>query len=162
MRLMVPDPKEDSGRWHLVDQNGRLGKLIDVEEDEYVSVLYGSTTPNQPRGLVLFDSNDRERGVLFLADFGGDQTPNHDLETKLAVDFGTSNTSLAYSFNNGQPETLRFQLTSPPDLGGETGCSHRATRLLPLRMERHHHKRILSNHPAIEPKRPAAHRRVGT
>ena len=103
--------KEDSGRWDLVDQNGRLGKLIDVEEEEYVSVLYGSATPSQPRGLVLFDSSDRERGVLFLADFGGDQTPNHELETKLAVDFGTSNTSLAYAFSNGQPETLRFKLT---------------------------------------------------
>jgi hypothetical protein len=110
-------PKEDSGRWHLVDQNGRLGKLIDVEEEEYVSVLYGSPIPNQPRGLVLIDSNERERGVLFLADFGGDQTPNHDLETKLSVDFGTSNTSLAYSFNNGQPETLRFQLTPRPIWG---------------------------------------------
>jgi hypothetical protein len=118
-------PKEDSGRWHLVDQNGRLGKLIDVEEEEYVSVLYGSTVPNQPRGLVLFDSNDRERGVLFLADFGGDQTPNHDLDTKLAVDFGTSNTSLAYAFSNGQPETLRFQLTPRPIWGMRRDVQHR-------------------------------------
>lgn len=118
-------PKEDSGRWHLVDQNGRLGKLIDVEEEEYVSVLYGSAIPNQPKALVLFDSNDRERGVLFLADFGGDQTPNHDLETKLAVDFGTSNTSLAYAFNNGQPETLRFQLTPRPIWGLRRDIQHR-------------------------------------
>lgn len=118
-------PKEDSGRWHLVDQNGRLGKLIDVEEEEYVSVLYGSTSPNQPRGLMLFDSNDHERGLLFLADFGGDQTPNHDLDTKLAVDFGTSNTSLAYSFSNGQPETLRFQLTPRPLWGMRRDLDHR-------------------------------------
>jgi hypothetical protein len=117
--------KEDCGRWHLADQNGRLGKLIDVEEEEYVSVLYGSATPNQPRGLVLFDSNDRERGVLFLADFGGDQTPNHDLDTKLAVDFGTSNTSLAYSFNNSQPQTLRFQLTPRPIWGMRRDVLHR-------------------------------------
>lgn len=110
-------PKEDSGRWHLIDQNGRPGKLIDVDEDQYVSVLYGSASPSQPRGLVLFDSNDRERGVLFLADFGGDQTPNHELETKLAVDFGTSNTSLAYAFSNSQPETLRFKLTPRPIWG---------------------------------------------
>jgi hypothetical protein len=110
-------PKEDSGRWHLVDQLGRLGKLIDVDEEEYVSVLYGSANPSQPRGLVLFDSNDRERGVLFLADFGGDQTPNHELEAKLAVDFGTSNTSLAYAFTNSQPETLRFKLTPRPIWG---------------------------------------------
>jgi hypothetical protein len=118
-------PKEDSGRWHLVDQNGRLGKLIDVEEEEYVSVLYGSTAPNQPRALVLFDSNDRERGVLFLADFGGDQSTNRDLETKLAVDFGTSNTSLAYSFSNGQPETLRFELTPRPLWGVRKDLQHR-------------------------------------
>lgn len=117
-------PKEDSGRWHLVDQNGRLGKLIDVEEDEYVSVLYGSVVPNQPKGLVLFDSNEHERGVLFLADFGGDQTPNHDLETKLSVDFGTSNTSLAYSFNDRQPETLRFQLTPRPIWGARRDIQH--------------------------------------
>jgi hypothetical protein len=117
-------PKEDSGRWHLVDQNGRLGKLIDVEEEEYVSVLYGSTVPNQPKGLVLFDSNEHERGVLFLADFGGDQTPNHDLETKLSVDFGTSNTSLAYSFNDRQPETLRFQLTPRPIWGMRRDIQH--------------------------------------
>lgn len=109
--------KEDAGRWHLVDQNGRLAKLIDVDEEEYVSVLYGAPNPSQPRGLVLFDSNDRERGVLFLADFGGDQTPNHELETKLAVDFGTSNTSLAYAFSNSQPETLRFRLTPRPIWG---------------------------------------------
>lgn len=109
--------KEDAGRWHLVDQNGRLGNLIDVDEDQYVSVLYGSASPSQPRGLALFDGNDRERGVLFLADFGGDQTPNHELETKLAVDFGTSNTSLAYAFSNGQPETLRFKLTPRPIWG---------------------------------------------
>jgi hypothetical protein len=118
-------PKEDSGRWHLVDQNGRLGKLIDVEEEEYVSVLYGSASPSQPRGLVLFDSNDRERGVLFLADFGGDQTPNHELETKLAVDFGTSNTSLAYALGNSQPETLRFKLTPRPIWGMRRDVLHR-------------------------------------
>lgn len=118
-------PKDDSGRWHLMDQNGRLGKLIDVEEEEYVSVLYGSAVPNQPRALVLFDSNDRERGVLFLADFGGDQTPNHELETKLSVDFGTSNTSLAYAFNNGRPETLRFQLTPRPIWGMRRDIQHR-------------------------------------
>ena len=109
--------KEDTGRWHLVDQSGRLGKLIDVDEEEYVSVLYGSASPSQPRGLVLIDGNDRERGVLFLADFGGDQTPNHELETKLAVDFGTSNTSLAYAFSGNQPETLRFKLTPRPVWG---------------------------------------------
>jgi hypothetical protein len=118
-------PKDDSGRWHLVDQNGRLGKLIDVEELEYVSVLYGSPVPNQPRAMVLLDSNDHERGVLFLADFGGDQTPNHELETKLSVDFGTSNTSLAYAFNNGQPETLRFQLTPRPIWGMRRDIQHR-------------------------------------
>jgi len=108
----------------LVDQNGRLGKLIEVEEEEYVSILYGAVVPNQPRALVLLDSNDRERGVLFLADFGGDQTPNHDLDTKLAVDFGTSNTSLAYSFNDGQPETLRFQLTPRPIWGKRRDVQH--------------------------------------
>jgi len=118
-------PREDSGRWHLVDQNGKLGKLIDVEEEEYVSVLYGSASPNQPRAMVLFDSSDNQRGVLFFADFGGDQTPNHDLDSKLAVDFGTSNTSLAYSLGSGQPETLRFQLTPRPIWGMRRDLQHR-------------------------------------
>ena len=118
-------PREDSGRWHLVDQNGKLGKLIDVEEEEYVSVLYGSASPNQPRAMVLFDSSDRQRGVLFFADFGGDQTPNRDLDAKLAVDFGTSNTSLAYSLGNGQSETLRFQLTPRPIWGMRRDLQHR-------------------------------------
>ena len=118
-------PREDSGRWHLVDQNGKLGKVIEVEEEEYVSVLYGSAVPNQPRAMVLLDSGDRERGVLFFADFGGDQTPSQDLEGKLAVDFGTSNTSLAYSLGNGQPETLRFQLTPRPIWGMRRDLQHR-------------------------------------
>ncbi|HEX5702263.1 MAG TPA: hypothetical protein VFX97_03490 [Pyrinomonadaceae bacterium] len=109
--------KEDSGRWHLVDQNGRLGKLVDVEEEEYVSVLSGSEVPNQPRALALTDNGERERGILFLADFGGDQTANRELDTKLSVDFGTSNTCLAYAFSDSQPEILRFTIAPRPVWG---------------------------------------------
>lgn len=112
--------KEDCGRWHLVDQNGQIGTLIDAEEEEYISVLSGSSIPNQPRALLLSDNGDRERGMLFLAEFGGDQTPNHDLDTKLSVDFGTSNTCLGFTFSESQPEILRFTITPRP-LWGKRG-----------------------------------------
>jgi hypothetical protein len=106
--------KEDSGRWNLVDERGLTGRLIDVDEEEYISVLFGSDQPNQPRALLLTDNNDHERGVLFLAECGGDQKPTGNLEAKLAVDFGTSNTCLAYTFSDNPPETLRFSITPRP------------------------------------------------
>jgi hypothetical protein len=120
--------REDCGRWNLVDQNGRIGKLIDVEEEEYVTILAGSEKPNQPRALLLTDNSERERGILFLADFGGDQTANRDVDTKVSVDFGTSNTCLAYSFGDNQPEILRFTITPRP-LWGKRGDQSEALEL---------------------------------
>ena len=110
--------KEDSGRWNLVDQNGNLGQLIEIEDEEYVSVLAGADIPNQPRALMLSDNNNRERGLLLLMDFGGDQTASRTAE--LAIDFGTSNTCLAYGFSESPPDTLRFALTPRP-LWGKRG-----------------------------------------
>jgi hypothetical protein len=120
--------KEDCGRWHLVDQNGYAGKLIDVEEEEYVTILSSSTQPNQPRALLLKDNSERERGVLFLADFGGDQTANRDLDTKVSVDFGTSNTCLGFSLGENPPEVLRFSITPRP-LWGKRGDQSDALEL---------------------------------
>jgi len=110
--------KEDCGRWNLIDQSGRVGELIEIEAEEYVTVLAGSDTPNEPRALLLTDNCERQRGVLFTAEFGGDQTSSRTAE--LAVDFGTSNTCLAYRYSDGQPETLRFTMTPRP-LWGKRG-----------------------------------------
>lgn len=108
--------KETAGRWHLVDENGWQGKTVELEEDEYVSFLQRpGNTPNRPRAVLFTDTNDRERGVLFLADFE-EQAIDAEGRASLAVDFGTSNTCLAY--NAGQSEILRFRL-SPLTLWGK-------------------------------------------
>jgi hypothetical protein len=118
--------KEDCGRWNLIDQTGKAGEIVEIEAEEYVSVLAGSDVPNQPRALMLSDNSDRERGILFLAELGGDQTSS--LKAELAIDFGTSNTCLAYRFSDSQPETLRFTLTPRP-LWGKRGDTDTALEL---------------------------------
>lgn len=108
--------KETGGRWHLVDENGWQGKTVELEEDEYVSFLQRpGNTPNRPRAVLFTDTNDRERGVIFLADFE-EQAIDAEGHASLAVDFGTSNTCLAY--DAGQSEILRFKL-SPISLWGK-------------------------------------------
>ncbi len=107
--------KETGGRWHLVDENGWQGKTVELEEDEYVNFLQRpGTTPNRPRAVLFTDTNDRERGLLFLSDFE-EQAIDAEGRASLAVDFGTSNTCLAY--DAGQSEILRFKL-SPLSLWG--------------------------------------------
>lgn len=109
--------KNKCGRWHLVDERGKRGTPINVEEDEYVSVLHGEgDAPNRPRYLLLTDGEDegRVRGVFFLAGLT-DLTSQPVGRAKLAVDFGTSNTCLA--FRNGSSEVLKFKL-SPERLWG--------------------------------------------
>ena len=67
---------------------------------------------NRPRALLFTDAADKERGVLFLADFF-----NLDLDTEqtatLAMDFGTSNTCLAVNAGS-KSETLNFTLSPLP------------------------------------------------
>lgn len=103
--------RADSGRWHLVDENGDLGKLHDQAPDEYVSLLANEQAdrPNRPRAIFWTDANNQDRGVFFLnklpARSGGSPS-----EAQLAVDFGTSNTGLAFKVPGKSPITLTFSL----------------------------------------------------
>jgi hypothetical protein len=107
--------KNKCGRWNLVDERGQRGRLLDVDEDEYVTVLQGEDgMPNRPRYLLLTDSEGQERGVLFLAGIE-DVSTQGSTQATLAVDFGTSNTCLAY--RNGNSAVLKFKL-SPERLWG--------------------------------------------
>ncbi len=116
--------RETCGRWHLIDENGRRGQMIELEEEEYISVLHSfldekadvePNAPNRPRAMLFTDAADKERGVLFLSEINNIDL-DKDQKATLAVDFGTSNTCLAV--NAGQSETLKFSL-SPLPLWGE-------------------------------------------
>jgi len=107
--------RETCGRWHLIDERGWLGQIIELDNEEYVSVLNRADgAKNRPRALLFTDAADKERGVMFLTEF-----KNVDLDSEqratLAMDFGTSNTCLAV--NDGKSETLNFTL-SPLQLWG--------------------------------------------
>lgn len=107
------------GRWHLIDENGWKGTNIELEDEEYISLLHRSKASNMPKALLLSDGSEqeKERGVLFLADSKEDlQDVDDEKPASLAVDFGTSNTCLAY--RNGESEVLNFKL-SPVMLWGE-------------------------------------------
>lgn len=81
--------KETSGRWQLVDENGWLGQQVDLEEEEYVSILTREgDLPNRPKALLFKDAVDKERGVLFLSEFPEIDSDGDQLAT-LAVDFST-------------------------------------------------------------------------
>lgn len=109
--------KEKGGRWHLVDETGSQGNNVPLEDDVYVSVLPQIGRPNRPRALLFTDNKDDERGVLFLADFDR-QNVSSDQKATLAVDFGTSNTCIAYKRAEGQEsEVMKFSL-SPEMLWG--------------------------------------------
>ncbi|HEV2765072.1 MAG TPA: hypothetical protein VGV38_18970, partial [Pyrinomonadaceae bacterium] len=85
------------------------------DEDEYVSLLHADDgRPNRPRYLLLTDSEGQERGTLFLSGLT-DVSTQALTQATLAVDFGTSNTCLAY--RNGTSEVLKFKL-SPERLWG--------------------------------------------
>lgn len=110
--------KDTSGRWHLIDEQGSQGYPVELGTDEYVSVLQRPGTANRPKAMLFTDNNDKERGVLFLSDFP-EQTVDSGQQgaASLAVDFGTSNTCLAFK-REGRAEILKFKL-SPEMLWGE-------------------------------------------
>ena len=61
---------ETCGRWHLIDERGWLGKPIELEDEQYVSVLHRADgAKNRPRALLFTDAADKERGVMFLTEF---------------------------------------------------------------------------------------------
>ena len=109
--------KEDCGRWHLVDENGSEGNNIELDAEEYVSILQRPGTSNRPKALLFTDNNDHERGILFLSELD-EQNVDADERAKatLSVDFGTSNTCIAYK--RGKSAILTFKL-SPDMLWGK-------------------------------------------
>lgn len=121
--------KETCGRWHLIDEKGwKAGEPVELEEEEYVSILQRSTSSNIPRAIMLSDSSDKERGILFLADLTN-QDADKESAARLAVDFGTSNTCVAYK--NGQSTILKYAL-SPKMIWG-TPPSEEAAGFVPFR-----------------------------
>ncbi len=107
--------KRDScGRWHLIGEKGQVGENFELADDEYINVLNTPGTANRPRALTLLDSAGNERGVLFLAPL--EEQVSNDTTARLAVDFGTSNTSLAIKVDR-EAEPLLFKL-SPTMLWG--------------------------------------------
>lgn len=102
--------KNKGAYWNLIDERGREGQLIEIDDEEYVSVISGTdNTPNRPRYLMLTDSTGQSRGIFFLHGIADNGAPGNN-QASLAVDFGTSNTCLAYSFENTS-EVLRFQMS---------------------------------------------------
>jgi hypothetical protein len=112
--------KEICGRWHLIDEKGEAGNNVELNlesaADEYVNILDGGGRPNRPRALKLEDGSSSERGVLFLT--GIDEEAGASHEAALAVDFGTSNSCLAFKLESAKPEPLLFEL-SPKMLWGK-------------------------------------------
>jgi hypothetical protein len=113
--------KNTCGRWDLIDETGKRGQMIELEVEEYVSVLSGedktvndAKLSNRPRAISLVDAGDKERGIFFLSEFNQVDVDS-DQPATLAMDFGTSNTCLAV--DTGKPETLAFSM-SPKMLWG--------------------------------------------
>ncbi len=112
--------RERTGRWRLVDEAGRLGNVYELgtAQDEYVTLLTPPETAeadspagNRPRALSWgwpVQGRDVERGVVWLTKLP-DAGAQPLAEAHLAVDFGTSNTSVAFSAA-GVTDTLRFSL----------------------------------------------------
>ncbi len=112
--------RERAGRWRLVDEAGRLGDICELgaAQDEYVTLLTppetadaGSRPGNRPRALSWWwpaQGRDVERGIVLLAKLP-DAGARPPAEAHLAVDFGTSNTSVAFAAS-GVTDTLRFSL----------------------------------------------------
>jgi hypothetical protein len=109
--------KETSGRWRLIDENGNLGQPVELEEEEYLSILQPKGEgPNRPKAMVFKDAADKERGIMFLAELDNVDLDSDQTAT-LAVDFGTSNTCLAVKAR--RTEVLDFSL-SPRAIWGQT------------------------------------------
>jgi len=112
--------KETCGRWHLIAETGKKGENVELNPesamDEYVNILSDSGNPNRPMGLMLKDGSGNERGVFFIGGLGEEANASH--EASLAVDFGTSNSCLAFKLEGARPEPLLFEL-SPKMLWGE-------------------------------------------
>jgi hypothetical protein len=102
------------GRWELVSPAGPTHRTISLAADEYVSIMQSGDVADYPSAMLLRDTNGIANGVLFL-DIEDEKVPQ-PRTARLAVDFGTSNTCLAYDSAEA-PVTLKFSL-SPQVLWG--------------------------------------------
>jgi hypothetical protein len=107
------EKKSESGSWVLIDENGKTGDSIPKNDSENLSILQDSNKTNRPVALMLYDAADQPRGVFFLKlerNVTLDKS-NNQSKARLGVDFGTSNTCLAYAQGDGNtPKTLIFSL----------------------------------------------------
>jgi hypothetical protein len=111
--------KSSQGRWHLVDEQGRRGELVELDfsmsgepGSQYVSVLRAlNEQPNRPKAMAYKDSNDEEGGVLFFKDEWQQATIRHTQDVALAMDLGTSNSCLAVKSPAANTDILKFSLT---------------------------------------------------
>ena len=85
----------------------RVRDPVPLAADEYVSIMHNPTAPDFPYGLLLRDNDSQAGGVLFL-DIPQERIPQLQ-SARLSVDFGTSNTCLAFDTTE-QPTTLKFSL----------------------------------------------------
>ncbi|MBS1807714.1 MAG: hypothetical protein JST84_05945 [Acidobacteria bacterium] len=106
--------RDTSGAWYLIDEQGRRGTDVRLAEDEYINVLQ-EPGPNRPLALSLHDSSNRERGVLLLSPL--EAQTGGGVSASLAMDFGTSNSCLAFKTEGTAPQPLLFDL-SPKMLWG--------------------------------------------
>ena len=102
------------GYWELVGSLGPRSRTISLAADEYVSIMQSGTVTDCPSALLLRDTNRDVSGVLFL-DIKEERVPEPQ-SARLSVDFGTSNTCLAFDTSEA-PITLKFSL-SPQMLWG--------------------------------------------
>ncbi len=107
--------RETGVRWVLVGDEGATERNVELADEEYASIIQGGAKQSRPRAMLLRDSQGSAAGVLFLK--LAEESAVEARSARLAVDFGTSNTCLAYEAG-GQPEPLKFTL-SPEMLWGE-------------------------------------------
>jgi hypothetical protein len=100
-------------RWVIVGDQGVSNNLVELDPEpsaNWVSILEGKGKPNIPRGLLLLSKEGRDAGAVFLKP--SPSTGQPVTEASLSVDFGTSNTCVAYKLKNesDEPEPLTFSL----------------------------------------------------
>jgi hypothetical protein len=105
-------------RWVLVGEQGPASNTIEFDADlssTYASLLHGSQSSNRPIALLLLGKSGTESGVAFLT--GLEERAGKPLQSVvLSVDFGTTNTSLAFADTTSafsraaKPKQLNFSL----------------------------------------------------
>jgi hypothetical protein len=112
-----------SGAWRLFDENGQAG-AAKTKNEEFLSTSGEEDDrkgiPNRPAALMLFETDNKSRGVFFLR--GLVEVGAIAGDADVGFDFGTSNTCLAFKLSGApraQAQVLRFTLT-PKMVWGRT------------------------------------------